>query len=1281
MDGGNKKATKVISTNDIRKQACNWTLAGDAGLLAHLEQFSEKICTKTQDTHLKFNELVESYEELHKNIENVTNEFLSLQNCQFVENRVYDDETPIEENSNEKVVDEEEKERLLLLQYKEAVDIGIKLLDTHFQEVEVPPNSDSDDEDEEDMTTRNVSVIWKPKNPYAGKKFPLLIGSVEWWEDDKVGLGEFDENTVEEKEITDSDTDEEKEAELGKHIQISSSSSENERSIPIPQNNFSTSGEDIFGIDKSSMFNRSSPDIFGSDSVSEKSDAMQKSSDFENSGNSKAVVNEEETTVLPEHTDNNINRIKKVDNDFVKELASKLRRDNATITAKEKTTVQPIVPNVEKEIIKSTESDNLFTENDDSDLFSESSIKVPEIDTKSLFDDTENDTKLFGESKSLFTDKNLFSSTSIKSPKLAWMSNENDIKHKEALPVVPKEDTVNDLFGDLDDEENDSLFFSKSITKKSLPSVESDIFNESSPSSLKRGSDTNVPRSKGLFDDDSDDTDESSIFDTGHKKERDLKISPVEKVDEPVDNFPTLFQSNVRTDQILDKPSRSDCAENGPVVTRHSNLVNRSGTELTFGTNDEKTELFDEDFPDESKVIPPTKLTLGLEDDDTSLFSEKPKNADALSISSTRSSLFGDIPTSKTHLASLFGHNSNKLNDELLSATDNILFGGSIFGQEGYEEDLFSKKSTPAVKNDDKSDLFSTKSKDAVKGSYQSDVWEQSNATLGEETKSDLFSTKSYITKRQGNNLFDDFDDSDDLFGETKVTKDNFLNDSLFQVSSANPLKKSPLAGSLPEAVERSNTVNNDEVNSDVTVKNIDSLTENGIQKELPKLDSLLDEVRVPVPESHMEPVSKESGREVASESIDQTDKSKQVNEIENDLFENKNSSMTKEDIYKETLPSGAKNSFSEGDKVPTNFVVPKPKPPDSLNVQKHLGSGESNNSKTRKVKKLNIPDHLKSKLESVVHPTSSVLDVIKEAKNKKPLNLESENTSENVEEPFEHSTNLLQCPSKNRAKIPIRRRPQSRRARHEAIRNSGLDFQTNQAESSTKESSANKSSIIENDIARVSESREPELRNPVAVPISPSPKSHPLSPLTDEEDIFNVPDLDRNFEKDDHNLFKSNLLEVGNSVDLDDNLIFNAAPVLSPHLTSKDEVNITNEPSVKNSKSDNLFNFDEHCLSDDNDNDNLFKVNILEKSSKNPLSNAKEGKTFEIDRGIRKPLFDMEADKDDDDLFGENFMGKPSLQAPPEKIPEVSKVKNESKGKNKQAFVDPLGLISNDEE
>lgn len=62
------------------------------------------------------------------------------------------------------------------------------------------------------------------------------------------------------------------------------------------------------------MFNRSSPDIFGSDSISEKSDAMQKSSDFENSGTSKAVVNEEETAVLPEHTDSNINRIKKVSN-------------------------------------------------------------------------------------------------------------------------------------------------------------------------------------------------------------------------------------------------------------------------------------------------------------------------------------------------------------------------------------------------------------------------------------------------------------------------------------------------------------------------------------------------------------------------------------------------------------------------------------------------------------------------------------------------------------------------------------------------------------------------------------------------------------------------------------------------------------------------------------------------------------------------------------------------------------------------------------------------------
>lgn len=41
MDNQKKDVGKALGTNDIRALAPNWTLAGDVGLLAHLEQFSE----------------------------------------------------------------------------------------------------------------------------------------------------------------------------------------------------------------------------------------------------------------------------------------------------------------------------------------------------------------------------------------------------------------------------------------------------------------------------------------------------------------------------------------------------------------------------------------------------------------------------------------------------------------------------------------------------------------------------------------------------------------------------------------------------------------------------------------------------------------------------------------------------------------------------------------------------------------------------------------------------------------------------------------------------------------------------------------------------------------------------------------------------------------------------------------------------------------------------------------------------------------------------------------
>lgn len=35
--------------------------------------------------------------------------------------------------------------------------------------------------------------MWRPKSQYT-KPLPLVIGSAEWWADDSVGLGDYQEN-------------------------------------------------------------------------------------------------------------------------------------------------------------------------------------------------------------------------------------------------------------------------------------------------------------------------------------------------------------------------------------------------------------------------------------------------------------------------------------------------------------------------------------------------------------------------------------------------------------------------------------------------------------------------------------------------------------------------------------------------------------------------------------------------------------------------------------------------------------------------------------------------------------------------------------------------------------------------------------------------------------------------------------------------------------------------------------------------------------------------------
>lgn len=68
---------------------------------------------------------------------------------------------------------------------------------------------------------RNGALVWRPKNPYSSKRFPLLIGSAEWWADDNVGLGDYEENIDSERVLSESDSDMEAERNVEKRIRVS----------------------------------------------------------------------------------------------------------------------------------------------------------------------------------------------------------------------------------------------------------------------------------------------------------------------------------------------------------------------------------------------------------------------------------------------------------------------------------------------------------------------------------------------------------------------------------------------------------------------------------------------------------------------------------------------------------------------------------------------------------------------------------------------------------------------------------------------------------------------------------------------------------------------------------------------------------------------------------------------------------------------------------------------------------------------------------------------------
>ncbi|KAM9197661.1 WASH complex subunit 2A isoform 9-T9 [Dugong dugon] len=205
------------SVEEIRRSSQSWSLAADAGLLQFLQEFSQQTISRTHEIKKQMDGLIRETKATDCRLHNVFNDFLMLSNTQFIENRVYDEEVeePVLKMEPEKPEQEktrEQKEVDLIPKVQEAVNYGLQVLDSAFEQLDIKAgNSDSEEED----VNERVELILEPKDLYIDRPLPYLIGSKLFMEQEDVGLGELssEEGSVGSDHGSSVDSEEEKEEE------------------------------------------------------------------------------------------------------------------------------------------------------------------------------------------------------------------------------------------------------------------------------------------------------------------------------------------------------------------------------------------------------------------------------------------------------------------------------------------------------------------------------------------------------------------------------------------------------------------------------------------------------------------------------------------------------------------------------------------------------------------------------------------------------------------------------------------------------------------------------------------------------------------------------------------------------------------------------------------------------------------------------------------------------------------------------------------------------------
>ncbi|KAM6184853.1 WASH complex subunit 2-like [Rhynchocyon petersi] len=238
------------SVEEIRRSSQSWSLAADAGLLQFLQEFSQQTISRTHEIKKQVDGLIRETKATDCRLHNVFNDFLMLSNTQFIENRVYDEEveeavlkTEPEKADQEKT--REQKEVDLIPKVQEAMNYGLQVLDSAFEQLDIKAgNSDSEEED----ANERVELILEPKDLYIDRPLPYLIGSKLFMEQEDVGLGELssEEGSVGSDRGSYVDSEEEKEEESDEDFASHSDNDQNQHTAQMSEEEEEDDGCDLF---------------------------------------------------------------------------------------------------------------------------------------------------------------------------------------------------------------------------------------------------------------------------------------------------------------------------------------------------------------------------------------------------------------------------------------------------------------------------------------------------------------------------------------------------------------------------------------------------------------------------------------------------------------------------------------------------------------------------------------------------------------------------------------------------------------------------------------------------------------------------------------------------------------------------------------------------------------------------------------------------------------------------------------------------------------------------